>query len=228
MSEECLERAGGRRGRPLDRSLNQAILEAVLDCLAEVGYDRLTVDMVASRARAGRGALYRRWASKQEMVAEALADWKGQPNLPDTGSLKGDLEALLQWAAGSADPRDATVVCGLMSAAARDEDLARLMRERFVDPRRKMLRIIARRAMKRGEVPEGRDLELVSEVVPAFLFTRAVLYGETVTPRLLRTVVSEILYPLLVGPGGPPWEAEAEAGRRAGKRRRAGPLSSPG
>jgi AcrR family transcriptional regulator len=198
---------GRSPGRPLDESRYQAIFDAVLESLAEVGYDRLTVDMIAGRARAGKGALYRRWDSKEDMVMEALSTWEKRLEVPDdTGSLRGDLQALLDGSAGpSKEVNEATVVCGLMTAAARDPELATLMRERFVAPRRKVLRTIVERAVLRGEIPAGRNVELVTEVVPAFLFTRAVMYGESVSPDLFRTVITELVYPLLVAPVVAQW-----------------------
>ena len=207
MGAEIKSRNQRSPGRPLDESRYQAIFDAVLESLAEVGYDRLTVDMVAARARAGKGALYRRWDSKNEMVMEALSTWEERLEIPDdTGSLRGDLQALLDGKAGpSSDITEATVVCGLMTAAARDPELASLMRERFVAPRRQVLRTLVERAVERGEIPSGRNVELVTDVVPAFLFTRAVMYGETVTPELFRTVITGLVYPLLVSPKESQW-----------------------
>lgn len=66
-----LRRSGG--GRPLDSSRDAAILEAALEGLAQRGYDLLTMDAIAARARAGKGALYRRWPSKAALVADACS-----------------------------------------------------------------------------------------------------------------------------------------------------------
>ena len=66
------------------------ILEACVEELLEVGYDRLTMDGVAQRARAGKATLYRRWNSKLSLVIDALKHTKGVPEVPDTGSLRGD------------------------------------------------------------------------------------------------------------------------------------------
>ena len=151
--------------------------------------------------------MYRRWESKEDMVMEAISTWEERVEVPeDTGSLRGDLQAVLDGHMGpSREINEATVVCGLMTAAARDPQLATLMRERFVAPRRQVLRTIVERAVQRGEIPQGRNVELLTDVVPAFLFTRAVLYGETVTPELFRTVITELVYPLLVAPPSAQW-----------------------
>src|ERR1700676_2419297 len=85
-------------GRRLDESRDPVILRAALDGLADVGYDRLTMDDIAARARAGKGALYRRWPSKAALVIDAVRSWRdtlAPTEIPDTGSLRGDLDALV-------------------------------------------------------------------------------------------------------------------------------------
>src|ERR1700760_2584212 len=82
----------------LDRSLDAAILDATLAGVAEVGYDRLSMDDVASRAGVGKAAIYRRWPSKAVVVADAIAHWRrrlGPVEPPNTGSLRGDIDALI-------------------------------------------------------------------------------------------------------------------------------------
>ena len=83
---------GGRR----DDSRDAAILGAALAVLAEVGCDHLTMDRVAARAHAGKGALYRRWPSKADLVIEAVKLEAPRLEVPDTGSLKGDLAVLMR------------------------------------------------------------------------------------------------------------------------------------
>ena len=87
-------------GRKRDASRDAAILDAAISILAEVGYDGMTMDMVAVRAKAGKATVYRRWATKADMVLEAVARMKREQvdldNLPDTGNLRDDLLALFR------------------------------------------------------------------------------------------------------------------------------------
>ena len=76
-----------------DRELE--IFEATLEVLADVGYDRLTMDAVAARAKASKATLYRRWTNKVSLVIEALQHSKGPTEVPDTGSLREDLRGLM-------------------------------------------------------------------------------------------------------------------------------------
>ena len=85
-------------GRPRDPARDDAILSAALEGLAEVGYDRLSMDEIAARAHAGKGALYRRWPSKAALVVAAVMAWREQAapvTIPDTGSLTGDIDAMI-------------------------------------------------------------------------------------------------------------------------------------
>src|SRR3954467_1290919 len=97
-----LETDGAPRklGRRRDHTRDAEILDAALEVLAETGYDGMTIDMVAARAKAGKATLYRRWASKSDLVIDAVGCMKkgvyDLDNLPDTGSLRGDLLALIK------------------------------------------------------------------------------------------------------------------------------------
>jgi len=84
------EAAAATRPR-IEGDREQEILDAALEVLADVGYDRLTMDAVAQAAKASKATLYRRWNSKATLVVEALAHTKGVPHLPDTGNLRTDL-----------------------------------------------------------------------------------------------------------------------------------------
>src|SRR5260370_24574765 len=86
-----------RRGRPRDPAVDEAILAAAIDLLAEAGYARLTMDQVAARARVGKASVYLRWPNKVALVAEAIQHRSGVvPDVPDTGSLREDMLAFLR------------------------------------------------------------------------------------------------------------------------------------
>ena len=90
-----------RGGRPRDPSRDGVIRAAILRLLADVGYGALTMDAVASEAGVGKATIYRRWRTKQDLVVDTISDLnREQASPPDTGSLEGDLRAMLQrcWA----------------------------------------------------------------------------------------------------------------------------------
>src|SRR5579863_5183615 len=87
-----------RGGRPRDDAREQAILDAAIDLLAEVGYEAMSIEAVAVRAKSSKATIYRRWPGKAELVADAIRR-RTEPtlaDLPDTGSLRGDLLALVE------------------------------------------------------------------------------------------------------------------------------------
>src|SRR3954465_4956485 len=102
------------RGRPRDPRRREAILAAAIALVGEVGYDRVTVDALAARAGVSKPTIYRRWpGGKPEIVVEAIRAKRSEGGeLPDTGSLRGDLLAML---GGVIDSLDANVAGGLLS-----------------------------------------------------------------------------------------------------------------
>ena len=99
LGDDTAEQAP-KLGRKRDHTRDPEILDAALEVLAETGYDGMTIDMVAARAKAGKATLYRRWSSKGELVIDAVACMKkgdlDYSQLPDTGTLRGDLIAMIK------------------------------------------------------------------------------------------------------------------------------------
>ena len=197
------ERIGGG-GRQLDPTRDAAILRAALEGLAELGYDRLTMDEIARRAHAGKGALYRRWPSKAELVVDAVSAWREEQapmSIPDTGSLRGDLEAMIEAVPdfGEVARRQMGVIIGLATAIGRDAALKTAISENLLERPRRSLRQVLERAVARGEIAAGRDLNLLSDVLIG-LNTMRILFGEVPDPAYVRRVFETILYPLAIAP----------------------------
>jgi AcrR family transcriptional regulator len=193
-----------RAGRQLDPSRAAAIMGAALEGLAEVGYDRLSMDEIAARAHAGKGALYRRWPSKAALVVDAVAAWRERfapLSFPDTGSLRGDCEAAIAGLPDFDDTvrRQIAVFVGLATAASHDPELrAGLFTTGLERPRRAVQAVLAR-AVERGEIPAGRDLTLVPDILMGLNTFRA-LQGEAPDRDFLRRVLDTVIYPLVTAP----------------------------
>src|SRR3954462_11550662 len=148
-----LETDGAPRklGRRRDHTRDAEILDAALDVLAETGYDGMTIDMVAARAKAGKATVYRRWSSKAELVIDAVACMKrgdlDEANLPNTGTLRGDLVALIKPRNIEEGERKLQVMAGLMSMLSRTPELAGAARAAIVEPRVSVNRLLMRRAV---------------------------------------------------------------------------------
>lgn len=157
-------------GRQRDASRDPDILRSTLALLQEVGYDKLTMDAVAARARAGKATLYRRWSSKAELVVDAMLLWheEAEPDegADDTGTLRGDLQVLCCGSAKLSDPSTRKVFLGLLTALHRDEELATVFRSRMASVRHEQLRAAFERAVRRGEAHPATDVDLLATTVP--------------------------------------------------------------
>jgi AcrR family transcriptional regulator len=189
-----------RRGRSLDASRYEALREAALALLAEVGYDRMTLEAVAARAQAGKTTIYRRWSGKAEMVVDALASAKGTLEIPDTGSLAGDLRAVAIAISGAASRFDARVTLGMITALGHDVELRDVFRERFVQPRMTGFQQLLERAVVRGEIASDRDLEFVAQLFPALALQHLVLNGEIPDAELAERIMTKVVLPLVFAP----------------------------
>ena len=174
----------------------QEILEATLDVLLEVGYDRLTLDAVATAAKASKATLYRRWNGKASLVVEALAHDKGPaPEPPDTGSLREDLREAYCGLGGLATPRQPALFGSIITAITTDAEFAEAFREVVVGPKITTARTIWERAAARGEVSPDADLEVLEPALAGILMHRAHLIGQPPTPELVTRVIDAVILP---------------------------------
>ncbi|WP_037606268.1 TetR/AcrR family transcriptional regulator [Streptacidiphilus rugosus] len=187
-------------GRKRDASRDDALRQAALEVLAEVGYDRLTVDAVAARAGAGKATCYRRWAGKAELVVDAVSHMKARLEQPDTGSLRGDLLALTSHAHDADDSFRVDVQAGLVSGLVRDAQLREVFAEQFVAPRKAVFRTVFDHAIQRGEIPPAPDVELLSDIVPSMVFHQLILTGRPPDAAFILKVIDRIVLPLAAHP----------------------------
>ena len=171
------------------------ILEATLEVLDEVGYDLLTMDAVAARAKASKATLYRRWNGKPELVVAAIMAHKGETVVPDTGTLRGDLLAAYCGHNGLSDPLAQSVLSAVVTAMGRDPEFAEVYRRDFIGPKVDASRCIYERARERGEVHPDADLSVLAPALAGIVLHRAFLLGETVTPDLVGRVLDEVVLP---------------------------------
>jgi AcrR family transcriptional regulator len=208
MESESDQQAPTRRPagskRRLDRSLDAAILDATLAGVAEQGYDRLSMDDIASRAGVGKAAIYRRWPSKAVVVADAIAHWRrrlGPVETPNTGSLHGDIEALI---AAVPDLNDAElntiqVIVGVATAAMHNPVLAAALDDLVLAIPRQVIRAVLDHAVIRGEIPAGRDLSLIPDVALGLNVLR-VMTGRPLDRVYVRRVLEDVILPLSGAP----------------------------
>jgi len=185
-------------GRPRDPRRDDAIREAALTLLSDVGYERMTVDAIAAQAGVSKPTIYRRWTGKADLVADAIRCHPHTRALaPETGSLRGDLVATVRQLADH-QLEDAQVAAGLASRFRESPELAHLVREHAVEAVRGRFTSILDRAVARGELP-GRDgvSALFADVAPSLVHTRVLLSLEPVDDAFVAELVDRILLPIV-------------------------------
>ena len=183
----------------------EAIIAAFFAELGNNGYEGLTMDRVAQRAGVGKAALYRRWPSKQDMLVDLVGQYATRAVVPpDTGSLAGDLLAIADDAiAVLANPLIRSVIQSLIAEARRSPDLAAVLTERFINPRREAGAQMLRRAVERGEIGPNSDLELAQDLFGGPLYLRGVILGEEFPAGYAQRLTDSVLRSLGVDrPGG--------------------------
>ncbi|WP_405713822.1 TetR/AcrR family transcriptional regulator [Streptomyces xanthophaeus] len=166
------------RGRPRDPRSHEAIVTATTELVTEVGYAATSIGAVAARAGVGKDTVYRRWRGKPELVFEAVFTTTDHAPAPDTGTLAGDLTALLQ---GLVDefhaPAVAVALPGLLADFAADPALKERIRSDFLAPSKERLLIVFERAVARGEIAVGTPVDLVLDTLAGAVFFHVGLVG---------------------------------------------------
>jgi AcrR family transcriptional regulator len=177
------------------------ILDATLELLLDAGYDRLTMDAVAIRARASKATLYRRWSTKASLVVDALSRSKHAPELqdPDTGSLRGDLLAQACGPGGFSEKKSTRVLAAVMTALHTDDEFAEEFRERILAPKVELSTRIYARAQARGEIRPDVDLGVLTPALAGILLHRVFLLGLPLDDKTIETVVDQIILPAATG-----------------------------
>ncbi|MGM1064272.1 TetR/AcrR family transcriptional regulator [Saccharothrix sp. Mg75] len=187
-----------QRGRPRDASRDDALRQAALEVMAEVGYRALTMDAVAARARAGKATIYRRWESKLDLVIDTCTQL-AQQNLaePDTGSLAGDLREFLAAFAAFLSGPSGKAAQALVGELPHEPELATAFRETFLTAQRDVLRGILERADGRGELRPDAPRGMAVEIAGAALIYRLMLTGDPLDVPFVDRVVEQVLLPLV-------------------------------
>lgn len=175
-------------GRPRNAAADTAILESTRQALVELGWSKLTLGDVATRAGVAKTTLYRRWAGKSELVVDAVAELFDELELPDRGSLAADIEGVvLQFAVLLGRPETKTALMAVVAESTSDEPLRERIRTSIVDRQKRLVLAGRMRAQERGELPPepdpvaaGRTADLIFDVIAGAVVHRALVSAEPV------------------------------------------------
>ena len=164
-----------RRGRPRSEARKQAILQAAFELLGERGLAATSMDAVAERAGVSKATIYRWWDSKELLALDALyAAWDtAGPVTRETGTLRAEMLALVRpWVRLVAAGPSARILTALLAEAQNDPEFGQAYRAHFVEPRRDQARAVFSRAIARGEIPDGVDVEVAIDLLWGPLYHR--------------------------------------------------------
>lgn len=183
---------------PLDPDREAAILAATFELLAEVGYDRMSIDQIARRASASKATIYRRWSGKAELVAALVrqrmrSHW--QP-VPDTGSLREDLHALCQEYCRVVDEKRAQFI-GLLPVFVTDPELARTLRAARPSGELDQIEAVLSRARDRRELDADVQPRELLSVLEAMVWHRILFAGEPTDEAFVGSLADRVLLPLV-------------------------------
>ena len=189
-------------GRHRSEAADIAILEATLDLLSEHGYASLTMAAVIARSGVSSATLYRRWPTKQDLVAAALATLHAEIVDIDTGSLRTDVIAMVESSADAMSVRRDDLADDLAMELRRNPEFRVAVNEKFVLPRRRVMGAIIQRAQQRGELGAAIDAETAMAFISGPLHNRMYVQGKALTLAFQRTVATGALAAMVaIAPG---------------------------
>jgi AcrR family transcriptional regulator len=171
------------------------LLAVTLQLLQEHGYDGLTVDAVASAARASKATVYRRWPSKAELVLAAFTEGVRQVAVPpNTGTLRGDLLQLGEICREQIGPHASTIRAVLVEAS-RHPQLNDALQHQFLDQRKALTRHVLQEAVRRGEIAEAAISDELWDLLPGYLIFRSIMPDRPPTRRTVQALVDDFIIP---------------------------------
>jgi AcrR family transcriptional regulator len=189
-----------RRGRPRSEKSKAAIIAAAAGLILERGVDAVSMDAIAEQAGVSKATIYRWWPTKETLAIDALyEDWEAAyPVAPDTGDLRADLRGVfLPWVDHITKRPYARVLGALLTRARTDDAFAKEFDQRLVQPRRARGRAIFHRAIERGELPAGTDVELALDLLYGPVYHRFLQGHLPISREFVEAVIDAALLGLL-------------------------------
>jgi AcrR family transcriptional regulator len=167
-------------GRPRSVKSHQAILKAALELLGEVGFENMSIEAIATRAGVGKTSIYRRYSSKEELVADAIESIRQDVVIPNTGNLYNDLDELIENATQiTLSPLGRQTVAMIISSAASNSQFAQIYWTKYLQPRREAFAKVIERAKMRNEIEADVDPGLIFDSMSGIMLYALIFPPET-------------------------------------------------
>ncbi|MET7282542.1 TetR/AcrR family transcriptional regulator [Kribbella sp. NPDC005582] len=183
-----------QRGRPRDTAIEGRLLAAAAEELRHGGYDGLSIDRVADRAGVAKTTLYRRWASKAELVVALIGAMREEVPFEPSGDPRADLTRLVSTIAAGLASTPTSLVADLAAAAARDPRVGESVRALWSERHRAVTAVVAK-AQQAGVVLDHVAPAVLVDQLVGPLYYRLLVTGEPLTPDYARTLVVSVLGP---------------------------------
>jgi len=203
------------RGRPRSEESEEAILAATVQLLTEKPLRDISMEEIARKAGVGKATIYKWWPSKTYLALDAfLRNMNRRVPAFDTGSVKTDIQEQLRWVIAFYKNPAGHILGQFVAEAQFDKEFAALFRERFLKPRREAVGVIFDRGVRRGEIDQNLDRELVLDLIygPA-------LYRMMVGHAPLDRNVAERIISTLFGGVGSKSTGMADCGQETRRKR---------
>ncbi|MBE7189548.1 TetR/AcrR family transcriptional regulator [Jatrophihabitans endophyticus] len=183
-----------RRGRPMDPYVDEALRTATLEIISKSGWRGATIERIAERAGVARTTIYRRHGSVHGVMLLLLDNMYSNAPVPDTGSLREDLLALMRGTARSwRNPQFVDFVCAMAAALRENAEVAAAYRDQMA-LRRKHTMVLIDRAVDRGELPPTVDGDLLLDLLSGLFSQRSELRGDVLTDDEVPAIVDAVLH----------------------------------
>lgn len=177
------------------------LLAITLELLQEHGYDRLSVEAVATKAKASKATMYRRWPTKADLVLAAFIEGtRSSATPPNTGSLRGDLMEIGRSTCAQALEHMRTMRA-VLNEMSHSPALQEAMQQKFVAHRSLVIDTVLADAVERGEIEASAIDQEIFDLLPGYLVFRALVADRPPTEETVRVVVDEVLLPSMAARG---------------------------
>lgn len=201
MSMENEQQEESKRGRPLDLSRNKVILTATLDLLAESGFDALTIDAVAAKAKVGKATIYRRWSSKTDLVIDAASMMssfeKMEESLNRNQGLRDQLIDLLSYTFQCEDNKAQNTLTAIYTAASSNEKLDKALKHEFYWHHRESIESIIKPFLKEPHTLTEAEFDLLADIGPALITYRGIFTGKPSDRKDVEQIVDMLMLPMI-------------------------------
>ncbi|MBV8691357.1 MAG: TetR/AcrR family transcriptional regulator [Actinobacteria bacterium] len=195
LSDAAIE-ARRQAGRPRDPACDAAILRATLEAFEAGGYPGVSIEGVAARAGVAKATVYRRFASKADLVVEAVRSGAHiEDHLPDTGDLRADLVEMMRTLLGYLRGKHGGLLVRFYAERVSNPDLAEAFDRSVVGKKREHMRHLLQSARQRGDLAADADIELIAEAGPAYIWHHAVYnlpFDDDLPERIVDLVLPSI------------------------------------